>query len=65
MTKARGGLVRLYPTRDASIPGVPAVERDVPPDEAERLLAFVPPAFTPEPPAAVADQQPDTETEAP
>lgn len=50
--------VRLYPTADATVPGVPAIEQDVTPEEAERLLAYSPPAFTTEPPGAVAAQQP-------
>lgn len=58
MSKAKGDLVRLYPTRDAFISGVPAVVQDVTRDEAERLLAYQPPAFTTEPPGAVDDQQP-------
>lgn len=59
MSKVKGALVRLYPTRDAFISGVPAIEQDVTPEEAERLLAYQPPAFTTEPPGAVADQQPE------
>lgn len=43
-------LVHLYPTPDFHIEGVPAAECDVTPDEAERLLAYYPPAFTTEPP---------------
>lgn len=54
-------LVRLYPTSDASIPGVPAEVQDVTPERAEELLAYQPPAFTTDPPPA-ADDQP---TEAP
>lgn len=58
MSKAKGDLVRLYPTADAFISGVPAVVTDVPREEAERLLAYQPPAFTTDPPPAVDDQQP-------
>lgn len=57
MSRAKGGLVRLYPTRDAFIPGVPAIEQDVTPERAEELLAYQPPAFTTDPPPAVEAQQ--------
>lgn len=52
--------VRIYPTGTAYIPGVPAVEQLVDPDEAERLLAYSPPAFTREKPA---DPEPVTDKE--
>lgn len=42
--------VRLYPTGSHYIEGVRAVERLVPADVADRLLAFSPPAFTRERP---------------
>jgi len=42
--------VRLYPTGKAFIDGVPAVVTDCTPAEAERLLAYQPPAFTTTPP---------------
>ena len=45
-------MVRLYPTNDAFIPGVPAVEQEVDEEEAERLLSFTPPAFATEVPVA-------------
>lgn len=38
--------IRLFPTGQAYIAGIRAVERLVPPDIADRLLAFTPPAFT-------------------
>jgi len=44
--------VRLYPTVDYIIPGVPAVVTDCDPVEAEILLGYQPPAFTTEPPTA-------------
>lgn len=43
-------LVRLYPTGNAFIDGVPAVVTDCTPAEAARLLAYQPPAFTTTPP---------------
>lgn len=43
--------VRIYPTGTHYIPGVPAVEQLVEPDEAERLLAWSGPAFTKTKPA--------------
>ena len=48
-------IVHLYPTEpvgEFTVPNVPAVEMDVTPQEAKRLLAFQPPAFTLEPPQA-------------
>jgi hypothetical protein len=43
-------LVRLYPTRDASIPGVAAEVIDVTPERAAELLEYQPQAFTTDPP---------------
>lgn len=43
-------LVRLYPTPDASIPGVPAEVMDVTRHRADQLLKYQPPAFTETPP---------------
>jgi len=43
--------VRLFPVPGAYIHGEPAVEREVSPEEAARLLAFTPPAFTTTPPS--------------
>jgi hypothetical protein len=51
--------VRLYPTADAYIPGVPAVVTDCDPVTAEVLLAYSPPAFTTEPPAEPAQPTED------
>lgn len=42
--------VRLYPTLDFHVPGVPAVEQDVTPERAAELLAWSPAAFTTDPP---------------
>lgn len=50
--RAVGEVVHLYPTHDAYIPGEPAIERDVTPEEADRLLAYQPPAYTTTPPGA-------------
>jgi len=50
-------LVRLYPTTDASVPGVAAEVQDVTPARAKELLAYQPPAFTTRPPTTVDDQQ--------
>lgn len=57
MTKAKlAGTVRLIPTGDAYIPGVPAVEQDVTPERASELLAYTPAVFvTTDLPAAPAD----------
>lgn len=44
--KTRVGKVKLYPVPGAYIPGVPAQECEVSAKEAERLLAYTPPAFT-------------------
>lgn len=52
--------VRLYPTGDFYIPGVPAIEQDVSPERAAELLAYRPPAFTTDPP-----DQPAIEPESP
>lgn len=54
-------IVRLYPTHKAYIPGEPAIEREVAPEEAERLLAYSPAAYTTEPP----DPPPTVEVEQP
>lgn len=43
---AKADTVRLVPTGTAYIPGVPAVECEVSAEEAERLLAYRPAAFT-------------------
>lgn len=56
--RAAEKVVRLYPVPGAYIIGEPAAEREVSPAEAERLLAFKPPAYTktpPKPPAAPAE----------
>ena len=46
MTKAKAEpAVRIYPLPGAYIPGVPHIEQEVSPEEAERLLAYQPPAF--------------------
>ena len=50
--------VRLLPVPGAYINGEPAAEREVTPEEAERLLAYFPPAYMPAPP------QPPTHTDA-
>jgi len=52
-------MVRLYPTTGAYIPGEPAIERDVTSEEAERLLAYSPPAYTTEPPVVAPDPSED------
>lgn len=61
MTRKRGeaDLVHLYPDPHHYIQGEPAVERDVSPEEAERLLAYHPPAYHLEPPVQVAPSPPD------
>lgn len=68
MTKPRpGALVRLYPTSGpeaGTVPGVPPVEQDVPPERAAELLAHRPPAFATDPPAAADDDSQHDETEA-
>lgn len=46
--------VRLYPTHNAFIDGVPAVITDCWPEKAAQLLAYQPPAFTTTPPAGAA-----------
>jgi hypothetical protein len=43
-------LVTIYPTGDAYIAGVAAVEQEVSEAEAKKLLAYTPPAFTTDPP---------------
>lgn len=54
--------VRLFPVPGAFIHGEPAVEREVSPAEAERLLSFRPAAFTKTPPTQpVATVDEDTE----
>lgn len=52
-------VVRLSPVPGAYIPGEPAVEREVSPAEAERLLAFEPPAYVlaEDPPPAPAAEE--------
>lgn len=40
--------VRLFPVSGAFIVGEPAVEREVTPSEAKRLLRYQPPAYTTE-----------------
>ena len=58
--------VHLYPTVQAHIPGVAAVECDVAPERAAELLAYFPPAFTTDPPDAPAEPiPPDAPAEAP
>lgn len=53
--------VRLYPVPGAYIPGVPTAVIDVSAEEAERLLAYQPPAFTTDPPPEVpAAEQPES-----
>lgn len=63
--------IRLYPVEGVSVYPWPSVEFDATPEEAEFLLAHVPPPFTVEPPdaftavyegarAAVGDSIPDT-----
>lgn len=53
-------LVRIYPTGDHYIPGVPAIEQDVTPERAEELLTYHPPAFTTDPaPETPATEPPD------
>lgn len=47
---AKPKTVHLYPVPGASIPGVPSEECDVPEDVAADLLAYIPAAFTTEPP---------------
>lgn len=42
--------VRLIPTGQAFIPGIPAVEQEVDQDTADALLAYQPPAFIVAPP---------------
>lgn len=54
-------LVRLFPVPGNTIPGVPAIEQDVTPEQAAELLAYQPPAFTTDPPKPVTA---DTEQEA-
>jgi len=49
-------LVRIFPTPEAYIPGVPAVEQEVTPERAAELLAYHPPAFTTSPPGAPAPE---------
>lgn len=44
--------VRLYPVEGVSIPGVPSQECEVTEAEAAELLAYIPAAFTVEPPKA-------------
>ena len=60
MPKPSGALVRLYPTTDASIPGVAAEVIDVTPERAVELLAYLPPAFTTDPPTKPASAPADT-----
>jgi hypothetical protein len=43
--------VRLIPVAGVYIQGEPAVEREVTPEEADRLLSYRPPAFVKAPPA--------------
>jgi len=43
--RAAGEAVRLLPVPGAYIPGEPAVEREVTPEEAERLLSYRPAAY--------------------
>ena len=57
----RKPLVRLYPTADASIPGVPAEVMDVSPHKADELLAYQPPAFTTKPPQDAPEPPPAEE----
>ncbi len=53
-------LVHLYPLPDAFIPDVLAQECEVTEEEAARLLAYSPPAFsTNRPPGPKAPQQPE------
>jgi hypothetical protein len=57
-------LVTIYPTAEAYIPGVPAIEQDVTPERAAELLAYRPPAFTTAPPGEPAPEPegpPDSE----
>lgn len=54
-------LIRIYPTGDFHIPGVPAIEQDVTPERAAELLAYRPPAFTTDPPGEPADEPTDSE----
>lgn len=51
--------VRLYPTGDFHIPGVPAVAQEVTPERAAELLAYRPPAFTTHPPPAEPAPEPE------
>lgn len=55
-----GKSVHLYPDPWHFIPGEPATERDVTPGEAERLLAYTPPAYH-RTPARGPDPAPDDE----
>jgi len=57
--------MKIYPTGDHYIPGVPAVEQDVDRATARRLLAWTPPAFTAEPPGEPASPQPEAADAAP
>ena len=56
MSKAKADTaVRIYPLPGAYIPGTPHIEQEVSPEEAKRLLAYQPPAYTqeaPQPPSS-------------
>lgn len=51
MSKTKPETVHLYPVPGVSTYPYPAVEFDATPEEAEALLAFIPPPFTTEPPS--------------
>jgi hypothetical protein len=51
--------VRLYPVPGAYIAGVPAVVTDASAEEAQRLLAYTPPAFTTDPPEVASGEPED------
>lgn len=54
-TDKKSGDVTIYPTGDAHIPDVPAVEQTVSAKRAKELLAYSPPAFTTTKPKAPAE----------
>lgn len=56
MTKPK--TIRLYPIKGVSLYPFPAVEFDATPEEAETLLAYIPPPFTTTPPEAA--ERPET-----
>ena len=59
--KVPRGKMRVIPVPGRYIPGVPDIPQDLDPEEAARLLAYSPPAFTAEEPVPEPVPEPSKE----